>query len=87
MACDTAQDCEGGEKMRIDLRYLIIVAMFYVPGALLLIGAWALGYSTNEAREGVALIGAILGSASAITIGGILFAERGPIWWQIGGKK
>lgn len=36
---------------RIDLRYPLVILSFYVPGLLLLIGAWLLGYTTEDVRE------------------------------------
>jgi hypothetical protein len=70
--------------MRIDLRYLIVAALFYVPGTMLLLGAWALGYSTSEAREAVAFAGVFLGFFISFAVGAALFIEGRPIWWHIG---
>lgn len=62
--------------MTIDLRYVIPVLAFYGPGALTLIGAWALGYSTAEVRDAVALIGGISGSFFAMLSAGMLLGEE-----------
>lgn len=73
--------------MKIDLRIPIIVVAFYTPGFLLLGGAWMLGYSTEEARDVVAVLGIMLGIV--VSVGAIAFvsSEVGPIWWTIPGTK
>jgi len=71
--------------MRIDLRYVIVVAAFYAPGLLMLCGAWILGYSRAEAREFVGVMGIIAGLLSCGSSVIVLFIEGAPIWWRIGG--
>ena len=44
--------------MRIDLRYIIVIGVFYAPGVLMLIGALALGYSLAEVGRLFAVMGA-----------------------------
>jgi len=70
---------------RIDLRYVIVVLAFYAPGALMLVGAWLLGYSTAEAREDVMVIGGPIGALAAWSAG-FMFIYGHPIWWRIGGR-
>lgn len=69
--------------MKIDLRIPILIAAFYTPGLLVLIGAWALGYSTEEAREVVAFVGLMAGASISLPAGVFLYMEHGPIWWTI----
>jgi len=70
--------------MRIDLRYVIVVAAFYAPGLLMLCGAWMLGYSTAEVREVVAKAGGSMGLLAA-WFAVVIAIHRAPIWWRIGG--
>ena len=69
--------------MRIDLRYPIVIGVFYLPGLLMLIGAWLLGYSTEEAREVIAVMGGFLGFVSAFLAAFLLHVGSDPIWWCI----
>lgn len=71
--------------MWIDLRYVIVLGVFYVPGLLILIGAWLLGYSTAEAREFVAIMGVSAGIvASGVTALGLFVDPEGePTWLKI----
>lgn len=73
--------------MRIDLRIPIVIAAFYTPGLIFLIGAWLLGYSTEEARDFVAFLGGVLGILILLVLTAYLFLEEGPIWWKIPGTK
>jgi hypothetical protein len=69
--------------MRIDLRYVLPIVAFYVPGLMLLVGGWMLGLSTEEARAFVIVMGLIMGTFSVgATILAILDHNR-PIWWTI----
>ena len=72
--------------MRIDLRYPIVVAGFYVPGLMVLIGAWLLGYSTAEVRDFVAIAGLILGLCTpAPTVTFLFLTDHArPIWLHLG---
>jgi len=73
--------------MTIDLRYILPLIAFYVPGLLILIGAWALGYTTEEARDAVAVMGGISGAMALIFCAAFLFSERKPIrvrLWKTG---
>jgi hypothetical protein len=73
--------------MRIDLRYIIVIGVFYAPGVLMLIGALAIGYSLAEVREVVAAMGATFGgTASFLTALGLFFGCD-PIWWRVWGRK
>lgn len=47
--------------MTINLKYFFPVLAFYAPGALMLTGAWMLGYTTDESRELVAFFGGFSG--------------------------
>ena len=76
--------------MRIDLRYLIVFGAFYAPGLMMLLGAWALGYSTVEARETVSTFGILFGAFISGLMAIILFTGpcASPIWvtlWKRGG--
>lgn len=75
--------------MRIDLRYPIVIAAFYAPGLMLLIGAWLLGYSTVEVRDFVAIMGFILGLFTlAATIGLLFLTDHArPIWLHLGKRR
>lgn len=73
--------------IRIDLRYVLIIVAFYAPGALTLIGAWMLGYSTVEVREFVGVLGLLCGFFAASAIGILLFTDGAPIWFEIGRRK
>jgi len=73
--------------MRIDLRYIIVVGVFYAPGVLMLIGALALGYSLAEVRDVIATVGAVAGLAGVVSLAPALFAGSGPIWWRVWGRK
>lgn len=75
--------------MRIDLRYAIVVAGFYVPGLMVLIGAWLLGYSTAEVRDFVGGIGVILGLCTpAPTIALLFLSDHArPIWLHLGKRR
>lgn len=73
---------------RIDLRYPIVIAAFYAPGLMMLIGAWVLGYSTDEARVIVAPIGATIGFIVSADSAENMFGRYGtPIWWIIPRRK
>lgn len=67
---------------RIDLRYPLVILAFYVPWALIMIGSWAIGYSTEEAREGVAVFGSIFGGYASVQMIIEMFRDRTPIWWE-----
>lgn len=70
--------------MRIDLRYPIVVASFYAPGVMMLIGAWALGYTMSEVRDVIAVGGAMGGVATSLVCIAILFSfDKKPIWWEV----
>ena len=71
--------------MTIDLRYVLPFVAFYVPGAMLAFGAWLLGYHWHEAREFVAVVGAMFGVVAA-GAGCVIAAENGPLLVRIGGK-
>lgn len=73
--------------MRIDLRYIIVIGVFYAPGVLMLIGALALGYSLAEVRDVIAAVGGFVGLAGVVFIAPALFAGSGPIWWRVWGRK
>ena len=73
--------------MRIDLRYTIVVGVFYAPGVLMLIGALALGYSLAEVREVVAVMGTAFGAIASFLAALGLFAGSDPIWWRVWGRK
>lgn len=73
--------------IRIDLRYLAIVAAFYAPGLLVLIGAFTLGYSLNEVRDFVAFIGLFVGATIAFVVATSLFVRGKPLWFEIGLRK
>lgn len=73
--------------LRIDLRYVLIIVAFYAPGALTLIGAWMLGYSTVEVREFVGSLGLFVGFCASSIVGIVLFTGGRPIWFEIGRRK
>lgn len=75
--------------MRIDLRYPIVIAAFYAPGLMLLIGAWLLGYSTVEVREAVAFAGSLLGLGGIYPAIIVLFLSdhARPIWLHLGKRR
>lgn len=73
--------------IRIDLRYVLLVVAFYAPGALMLIGAWVLGYSTVEVREFVGVFGMLCGLFTAPVVSALLFVDGAPIWFEIGRRK
>lgn len=47
------------------LRVLFVVGAFYVPGLMLLLGSWVLGYSLEESRDVIGLMGAFMGIPAA----------------------
>lgn len=53
--------------MTIDLRYILPIAAFYVPGVMIVLGGFALGYSLAEMRDGVAAFGSSFGAAFSLT--------------------
>ncbi len=71
--------------MTIDLRYVLPFVAFYVPGAMLAFGAWLLGYQWHEARDFVAVMGALLGIAG-MGAGFAIAVESRPLLFRIGGK-
>ena len=73
--------------MRIDLRYIIVIGVFYAPGVLMLIGALALGYSLAEVRDVIATVGGFTGLSGVVFLAPALFAGSGPIWWRVWGRK
>jgi hypothetical protein len=54
--------------MTIDLRWLLPVVALYAPGLLMLIGAWALGYTTEEIRGPVGVLGLLTGSLFSVFV-------------------
>jgi len=66
---------------RIDLRYVIPVVAFYLPGLMMLTGGWVLGFSVEEMRETVALIGALSGGCAFA--GAALFTPHEPVWLNL----
>ena len=74
--------------IRIDLRYVVPVVVFYIPACMFLTLGWMVGYSTAEMQEVVVAVGGTLGlMASVFTI--MHYAEAsGPQWFYIrGGEK
>lgn len=67
---------------RIDLRYLLVIAAFYAPGAMMALGALMLGFSVEEFRAPVAGIGAFCGAIVFGVCAITLFLDGGPIWWE-----
>lgn len=51
--------------MNIYLKVLLAIVSFYIPGVLLLLGAVALGYTLEEVRDQIAVLGILLGVALA----------------------
>jgi hypothetical protein len=73
--------------MKIDLRYVICVLAFYVPGLLMGIGVWLLGLSGVEARIAIAIAGGLMGCGTSVVAAVILFEDKEPIWVHIGKQK
>ena len=73
--------------MRIDARYFIPVAFFYVPGILAAGGAFILGYSLAEARSFVAIFGAVAGTILAMVSAAIMVDRDAPIWIKLWGRS
>jgi hypothetical protein len=75
--------------IRIDLRYVVPVVVFYMPAFMFLTLGWMVGYSTAEMREAVVVVGGTLGLiASATTIAYYSAEVSGPQWFYIrGGEK
>lgn len=69
--------------MRIDLRYVIPVVMFYLPGVLVLLGGLALGYSIAEIRLVVAIFGILCGFMLSAISGIVMFTADDPIWLNL----
>lgn len=74
--------------MRIDLRYPIAIAAFYLPGVLFLIFARLIGYGFHEVWHAIAVGGGIAGLiASGITAGFLFDYSSHPIWWGSSRKR
>lgn len=69
--------------MVIDLRYIIPFFLFFAPGLAFLIGALLLGYSLDECREAVAVLGGIFGLFMSIFVAVELFFVCGPIHFTL----
>lgn len=54
--------------MTIDLRYVLPIVAFYVPGVMMLLGGLALGFSLDEMRDGVAIFGSSFGGAICLIV-------------------
>lgn len=71
--------------MTIDLRYIIPIGIFYLPGFLMLIGAFMLGFNLYQVRGVVAVFGALAGFICALVSAVVLFTECRPMLVKIGG--
>lgn len=67
--------------MKIDLRYPIVFGVFYLPGLMMLIGALALGFHIEDVREGIGIVGGMIGFMASVALGILLFVEGSPIYW------
>lgn len=70
--------------MWIDMRYPLAIGAFYLPGLLMIVGGWLLGFSLDEMRLVVALLGSILGAMVAGVATAALFINCEPIWVRVG---
>lgn len=75
--------------IRIDLRLAAPIVAFYLPPFMFLTLGWLVGYSIADMREGVVLVGGLIGTVSAICVVTFYSTEaRGPQWFYIrGGEK
>lgn len=74
--------------IRIDIRFAAPIAAFYTPPFMLLTLGWLVGYSIADMREAVVIVGAMLGSISAmITVVFYSIEARGPQWFYIRGGE
>ncbi len=68
--------------MMVNLRYLIPIAAFYVPGVMMLIGALVLGYSVSEVRDTISFAGTSVGLPTAAWVA-IGIKGKPPIWLNL----
>ena len=75
--------------IRIDLRYVAPIVAFYLPPFMFLTLGWMVGYSISDIRETLMIVGAVLGSISALATALFYSTEvSGPQWFYIrGGEK
>lgn len=72
------------QRMRVDLRYVIVLLAFYAPGLLMYIGSLMLGFTLEESRSAIAVIGSLFGFIEVSLMIQLLFSSRGkPIWFCI----
>jgi len=74
--------------MRVDLRYVVVLLAFYVPGLLMYIGSLMLGFTLEESRYAIAIMGTLFGSIESSLMISLLFPSGGkPIWFYIWRKR
>jgi positive regulator of sigma E activity len=74
--------------IRIDLRYVAPIVAFYLPPFMFMTLGWMVGYSISDMRETLMIVGAVLGSVSAMIT--VLFYSTevsGPQWLYIRGGE
>ena len=70
--------------IRIDLRYVAPIVVFYVPSFMILTLGWMVGHLTADMREVIVLGGGLIGSVFALVIGLSYSIEAaGPQWFYI----
>ena len=73
--------------IRIDLRYVAPIVVFYIPSFMILTLGWMVGYSTAEMRDAVVVLGGSIGLAASVFTVAHCAGSSGPQWFYIRGGE